>query len=377
MSEPTKIRQIPVGAPVLAGREKEYVLDCLDSNWISSKGTYLTRFEQEFAAFCGTRYALACCNGTTALHLALMGFGLGPGDEVIVPSLTYIATANAVTYCGARPVFVDSEPRTGNLDPALIEGLITPRTKGIVVVHLYGHPADMDPILAVAKKHGLFVVEDAAEAHGALYRGRKAGSLADAAIFSFYGNKILTCGEGGMVTTDREDLALKMEHIKGQGMDLDRCYWFSIVGYNYRMTNVAAAIGLAQLEKADWHLKRHREIAQWYRAGLKDCPSIQWQEEEPWASHAHWMVTVYFRGMNACDRDGVRQELAEAGIETRPVFYPLHILPPYRDGHGSRPLPVCEKLAESGINLPTSAILGEDDVAYVCENLKRVLAQKK
>jgi perosamine synthetase len=232
----------------------------------------------------------------------------------------------------------------------------------------------MDPILAVARKHGLFVVEDAAEAHGALYRGRKTGSLADAATFSFYGNKILTCGEGGMVTTDREDLALKMEHLKGQGMDLKRRYWFTTIGYNYRMTNVAAAIGLAQLEKADWHLERHHEVARWYRAGLKDCASIQWQEEEPWAVHAHWIVTIYLPGIQACQRDVIREKLAEAGIETRPVFYPLHILPPYRDGHGSRPLPVCEKLAESGINLPTSAGLSRDDVDYVCENLKRIIA---
>jgi perosamine synthetase len=374
MSDTNKPRRISVGAPVLAGREKDYVLDCLESNWISSQGKYLTRFETEYAKFCGTRFALACCNGTTALHLALMAFGIGPGDEVLVPSLTYIATANAVTYCGARPVFVDSEPRTGNLDPALIEGLVTPRTKGIVVVHLYGHPADMDPIRRVAERHGLFVLEDAAEAHGATYRGRKAGALADAATFSFYGNKILSCGEGGMVTTDRADLAERVELLKGQGMDLNRRYWFTRVGYNYRMTNVAAAIGLAQLEKAEWHFERHHEVARWYRLGLKDCPSIQWQEEEAWATHAHWMVTIFFPGMKAEDRDELRRKLAEAGIETRPVFYPLHILPPYREAHGTRPMPVSEKLGESGINLPSSAALSEDDVAYVCENLKRILA---
>ena len=368
-----KPRRIPVAAPVLGGREKEYVNDCLDSTWISSQGKYLDQFQEKFAAYCHSRHAVACCNGTVALHLALMAFDLQPGDEVIVPSLTFIATANAVVYCGARPVFVDSEPVTGNLDPAKLEELITPRTKGIIAVHLFGHPADMDAIRAVTSRHNLFLIEDAAEAHGALYRGRRAGSLGDIATFSFYGNKIITCGEGGMVLTDRDDLAQKISLLKGQGMDPKRRYWFPMVGYNYRMTNIAAAIGLAQLEQLDWHLERHREVTQAYRQGLKGHPRLVWQEEQSWARHACWMAVFYLSGAGEAERDGVMARLAEKGIETRPVFYPLHIMPPYQAMHGGRKMPVCEQLAASGIALPTWAGLTEEDVAYVCESLKEIL----
>jgi perosamine synthetase len=366
-------RRIPVAAPVLAGREREYVLDCLDSTWISSNGKYLDQFSEKFAADCGVRHAIPCCNGTAALHLALMAFGVGPGDEVIVPSLTFVATANAVMYCGARPVFVDSEQRTGNLDPAKIEELITPRTRGIIAVHLFGHPADMDTVRAIATRHNLFLIEDAAEAHGAMYRGKRAGSLGDISTFSFYGNKIITCGEGGMVLTDRDDLAAKVSLLRGQGMDPKRRYWFPIIGYNYRMTNIAAAIGLGQLEKLDWHLDRHRQVSKWYRQGLKDCSRIAWQEEEPWARHAHWMAVIYLRDADAAERDRAMARLNELGVETRPVFYPLHTLPPYVEMHAGRKMPVCEMLGASGINLPTWSGLTEDDVAYVCRSVRETL----
>ncbi|HEY2011897.1 MAG TPA: DegT/DnrJ/EryC1/StrS family aminotransferase, partial [Bryobacteraceae bacterium] len=230
----TDRKTIPVSHPVLSGNEKRYVLECLETGWISSIGRFIRLFEDSFATYCEAGHAVACNNGTTALHLALAGLGTGPGDEVIVPTLTYIATANAVRYCGAQPVFVDSEPVTMAIDPARIEERITPRTKGIMVVHLYGHPADMDPILEIARRHGLYVVEDAAEAHGSLYRGRKVGSLGNAATFSFYGNKIITTGEGGMVTTNDSDLNQRIRILRGQGMDPERRYWFPVVGYNDR-----------------------------------------------------------------------------------------------------------------------------------------------
>ncbi|HEX5576551.1 MAG TPA: DegT/DnrJ/EryC1/StrS aminotransferase family protein, partial [Gemmatimonadales bacterium] len=231
-------RFIPVAAPMLVGNEKAYVLDCLDSSWISSAGQYVSRFEAAFADFCGVKHAVACCNGTAALHVALSALGVGPGDEVIVPTLTFVATANAVIQCGARPVFVDSEPETWNIDPALIEAKITPRTKGIIVVHLYGHPAEMESIVSTARRHGLFVVEDAAEAHGAEHNGRRVGSLGDVGIFSFFGNKIITTGEGGMVTTSDDTLAARVRQLKAQGIDPNRRYWYPVIGYNYRMTNV-------------------------------------------------------------------------------------------------------------------------------------------
>ena len=368
-----KMRNIPVAAPVLAGREKEYVLDCLESTWISSTGKYLDQFQEKFAAYCHTRHAMACCNGTVALHLALLAYDLESGDEVIVPSLTFVATANAVTYCGAKPIFIDSEPVTGNLDPAKIEELITPKTRGIIAVHLYGHPADMDAIRAITTKHKLFLIEDAAEAHGALYRGAPAGSLGDIATFSFYGNKVITSGEGGVVMTNDDEMAAKMTLLKGQGMDQKRRYWFPIIGYNYRMTNVAAAIGLAQLEMIDWHLGRRREVAEGYFKRLRGFPGITLQEEQPWVKHAHWMFTIYLEGADAARRDAVMKALSERGIDTRPVFYPLHILPPYVKGHGGRPMPVCERLARSGINLPTWAGMSDDDVDYVCTALTEIL----
>ena len=238
---------IPVAAPSLEGNEKKYVMDCLESTWISSTGEYVDRFEGAFAEFCGVKHAVSCSNGTTALHLTLLALGVGPGDEVIVPTLTFVATANSVVYCGGRPVFVDVQADTWNIDPALIEAKITSRTKGIIVVHLFGLSVDMDPVLSLARRRGLFVIEDAAQAHGAEYKKKRVGSLADVATFSFFGNKIITTGEGGMVVTDDASIANKVELLKNHGMDPNRRYWHPIIGYNYRMTNVAAAIGLAQI----------------------------------------------------------------------------------------------------------------------------------
>lgn len=366
-------RHIPVAAPALVGNEKAYVMDCLESTWISSTGKYIERFEEAFANFCNTKHAITCCNGTVALHLALMALGVGFGDEIIVPTLTYVATANAVTYCGARPVFVDSEPETWTIDPSLIEENITPRTKGIIVVHLYGHPVDMDAVLTLARKHGLFVVEDAAEAHGAKYKGKIVGSLGDIATFSFYGNKILTTGEGGMVVTNDDDLSAKIRILKGQGVDPDRRYWFSVVGYNYRMTNIAAAIGLAQLEKVDWHISRRREIATHYIKHLKDVKDVALQPEKPWASNVYWMISAVLSEDLLISRDDILSGLAELGIETRPFFYPMHALPTYCGLAQGRSFPVADRLATWGINLPSSAMLREEEIDFVCNELVRLV----
>jgi len=366
-------RHIPVAAPVLAGNEKAYVMDCLESAWISSNGKYIERFEEAFANFCNGKHAITCCNGTVALHLALMALGVGAGDEIIVPTLTYVATANAVTYCGARPVFVDSEPETWTIDPSLIEENISPRTKGIIVVHLYGHPVDMDAVLTVARKHGLFVVEDAAEAHGAKYKGKNVGSLGDIATFSFYGNKILTTGEGGMVVTNDDDLSAKIRILKGQGVDPARRYWFSVVGYNYRMTNIAAAIGLAQLEKVDWHISRRREIATHYIKHLKDMKDIVLQVEKPWACNVYWMISAVLGENLLNSRDYILSELAEFGIETRPFFYPMHTLPIYRELAKEKSYPVADRLSARGINLPSSAALREEEIDFVCGELVRLV----
>ncbi len=367
-------RVIPVAAPVFAGREKEYVADCMESGWISSAGKYVDQFEERFAEFCGVRHAVACCNGTVALHLALVALGVGAGDEVIVPTLTFVATANAVTYCGARPVFVDSEAGTWNIDPALVEALITPRTKGIIAVHLYGQPADMDALREIAGRHDLFLVEDAAEAHGASDKQRPAGSLGDVAAFSFYGNKIIATGEGGMVVTDDAALAARARQLRGQGVDPNRRYWFPIVGYNYRMMNIPAAIGLAQLEQIDWHLGRRREVAARYRERLGGEPGLAWQKERPGATQAHWLFTVILGDEVRRGADEVMKHLLDAGVETRPVFYPVHSLPPYRDAAGGDEYPVASRLARRGVSLPTWAGLSNADVDYVCDRLIALLS---
>ncbi len=360
---------IPVAEPSPIGNEKRYVLDCLETNWISSNGPYIERFEGAFAAFCGTRHAISCCNGSAALHVALLGLGVGPGDEVIVPTLTYIASANAVTYCGATPVFVDSEPQSWNMDPAAVAAAVTPRTKAILAVHLYGHPVDMDPILAIARRHGLEIVEDAAEAHGAEYRGRRVGGLGKVSAFSFFGNKILTTGEGGMVCTDDDALATRIRILKGQGQDLDRRYWFEVVGYNYRMTNLAAAIGLGQLEQVDWHLARRRQIALEYRRHLLPDASLSLSPELPWARNAFWMNCVVLPLAGRRWRDSIMARLFEAGVETRPFFYPMHAMPPYRWAGPMGRFPVAEQLSARGISLPSSAMLSEEDIEYVCHSL--------
>jgi perosamine synthetase len=252
--------RVPVTAPHLGEQELLNVTDCILSGWVSSGGHYVSRFEEEFARFCGVRKAIAVCNGTAALHLALAALGVGPGDEVIVPTLTFIATANAVTYTGATPVFVDSEPQTWNLDPARVEEAITPQTRAILVVHLYGQPAQMEAIREIASRHGLAVIEDAAEAHGAKIGERVVGGIGDIGTFSFFGNKIVTTGEGGMVVTDREDLSLLARQLRDHGMSTRR-YWHEIIGFNYRMTNLQAAVGVAQLERIDEILAAKRRTS--------------------------------------------------------------------------------------------------------------------
>lgn len=359
---------IPVAAPILGGNEKAYVMECLETTWISSAGRFIPAFEETFAQFCGVRHAIAVNNGTTALHLALIGLGLNAGDEVIVPTLTYIATANAVRYCNAVPVLVDCDPRTLNVDPAAIAARITPRTKGVIIVHLYGHPVDMDPILDIARAHNLFVLEDAAEAHGAEYKGRRVGAFGDCATFSFFGNKIITTGEGGMVTTNDDALAERLRLHRGQGMDPARRYWHPVIGYNYRMTNIAAALGLAQMERVEEALAARRQVAAWYQQRLSRLSNrLAMLEVEPWATPVFWMVTVLLKSGGEAERDAVMARMAESGIETRPVFYPMHAQPPHRDEVGF--YPNATQGAARGINLPTHGLLTEADVERICDAL--------
>lgn len=366
------MKRISVAQPKLAGNERNYVLDCLDTNWISSNGKYIGAFEESFAAFCGVKHAIATNNGTTALHLALVVLDLQPGDEVIIPTVTYIATANAVRYCGATPVLVDVCADTMNIDPQTIENKITAKTKGIIPVHLYGHPAQMDVVNEIARKHNLWVVEDAAEAHGAEVNGSKVGSLGTCATFSFFGNKIITTGEGGMITTNDDELAAKLRLFRGQGMDPNRRYWFPVIGYNYRMTNIQAAIGLAQMENIATALADRERLAGWYNEALADLKEkMVLPNEASWAKQVFWMYNIFLTDGDEHKRDSVMQQLDAMGIETRPVFYPMHVLPPYKE---ESTYPVADLWSGRGINLPTHQDLTREDVLRIAASLREVLA---
>ncbi|MGF7032461.1 perosamine synthetase [Paenibacillus mucilaginosus] len=364
----------PIALPILNGNEKKYVMDCVDTTWISSNGAYIEKFEHLFAEFCQTKHAIAVSNGTTALHLTLLAHGVGPGDEVIVPTFTFVATANAVAYCGATPVFVDSEPETWNIDPHAIEAKITPRTKGIIPVHLYGHPADMDPILSIAQRHGLFVIEDAAEALGAQYKDRMVGSIAHSATFSLFGNKIITTGEGGVVTTSDDQFAARIRQLKGQGIDPRRKYWFPVIGYNYRMTNIQAAIGCGQMENIAWHIERRLSAAAEYVKHLEGVDSLLLPTEKEWAKNVFWMYSVVLKDGTEQQRDEVMSRMRERGIETRPFFYPMHILPPYKHLQPPDEFPVANRIAATGLNVPSHGALQSEDIAYICGHLKEILA---
>jgi perosamine synthetase len=352
---------IPIYQPTVGERERAYVLEALDSTWISSRGKFLDRFEREFPDFVGAQHGVGTANGTVSLHLAFAALGLGPGDEVVVPTFTYVASVNAIAYTGATPVFVDSDPVTWNLDPSQVESAITPRTRAIEAVHLYGHPAEMDPILELARERGLFVVEDAAEAHGARYKGRPVGSLGTVGSFSFFGNKIITTGEGGMLVTNDQALADTARHLRGQGVSPVRTYWHDVLGFNYRMTNIAAAIGCAQLERVEETLAAKRELAARYRERLDGVPGVGLQDEADWATAVHWMNSIL---VDPAVRDPLMAFLRDRGIETRPFFHPAHTLPMYPSRAS---FPVAERLGASGINLPSWPGLSEEQVDEISD----------
>jgi len=359
---------IPVAEPTLADEELKNVVDAVKSGWISSKGKYVSMFEEEFAKYIGVKYGVSTSNGTAALHLALSAIDVKKGDEVIVPTLTFVATANAVIYCNAKPVFVDSHPEYWCMDPEKIEEKITKNTKAIVLVHLYGHPADMDAIMDMAVDHDLYVIEDAAEAHGAEYKGKKVGGIGDIGCFSFYGNKIITTGEGGMCVTNNEELAEKMNLLKNHGMDPQKRYWYNTMGYNYRMTNLQAAVGVAQLSKIEKFIEIKRKNAELYNFLLEGIDGITLPPEMPWAKNVYWMYSILIDEEEfGIDRDKLMKELEKEGIETRPFFYPMHILPPHLR---NEKYPVAEFLSKRGINLPSAVTLKREEVEYICQKIK-------
>ncbi len=370
---------IPVCEPLIGEKELEYVIDCLKTNWIGSQGKYIAEFEARFASYCGCQYGIATTSGTTALHLALASLDIGPGDEVIIPTFTMIATAFAIAYTGAKPVLVDSESETWNMDVTKIEEKVTDRTKVILPVHIYGHPCNMEPIMEVAKKHDLYVIEDAAEVHGAEYKGRKAGGIGHVGCFSFYANKIITTGEGGMIVTNDETIAERARALKNLAFPKERRYLHSEVGFNYRMTNIQAAIGLAQLERIDELAEMRRRNAQLYNSYLKDIPGLTLPTEKEWAKNVYWMYSVLIEGEFGSSRDEVMIRLREDGVDTRTFFIPMHQQPVFQSMRlfGSESYPVAEELSRKGLHLPSASGLAEQQIETISQALKKIGSRTK
>ncbi len=362
---------LPVCEPMLAGNELKYITDAVSTGWISSAGSYVSAFEKAFAAYCGVRHGIAVCNGTVALHLALRSLGVGPGDEVIIPDFTMIASALAVCYCGAKPVFVDADAATWNMDVSAVEQYITPATKGIMAVHIFGNPCDMTALQQIADRHDLWLMEDAAEAHGAACHGKKAGALSRIAAFSFFANKNITTGEGGMVVTDDDELAAGCRYFKNMCFPLDapRTYLHADIGYNYRMSNLHAAIGLAQTERADEYKTLRQAHGRQYRERLAAIPGIRLQQDTPDGENVHWMNGLAVTPDYGRSRDELIAHLREKGIDTRLFFNGMHRQPALKD-FGCRcegDYPVSDMLADTGFYLPSGSNLREADIDRVCD----------
>jgi perosamine synthetase len=356
---------IPLYEPSLSGNEIKYVNDCLDSNWISSKGKYVQLFEKNFSKYLGINYSVAVSNGTNALHLALLCLGIKSDDEVIVPTLTYVASVNCISYIGAKPVFADCLEDSWQINPDDIKRKITKKTKAIILVHLYGHPCEMGEILKIAKKNNLFVIEDCSEAIGSRYKNNLVGTFGDIATFSFYGNKTITTGEGGMVVTNNFNFFKKCIHLKNQGLVKNREYWHDVIGYNYRMTNICAAIGLAQLEQIDNFILKKKKISEIYKKNLNDLPLIVHKEKKN-CFHTYWAVTILLD--NFLEKNKLRKYLQSKGVETRPMFFPVHTMPMYKNKFNY--YPVSEFLTSKGISLPSSLTLDKKKIKIICNFIK-------
>jgi perosamine synthetase len=368
---------IPVCEPLYLGNEEKYTSDAIRSRWISSAGEYIKKFEEQFSSYCEAKHGIATTSGTTALHLALRALGIGEGDEVVIPDFTMISVLFAVLYCRAKPVFVDAEPDTWNIDVRKIEEKITSRTKAIIAVHTYGHPVDVEPLLNLTRKHNLYLVEDAAEAHGAEYKGKKCGSIGHLSCFSFYANKIITTGEGGMVVTSDAELADKCRYYKNLCFPLHgkRDYVHDDLGYNYRMTNVQAALGVAQLENIDKFIERRRDNARSYNELLKDVQGIQTPIEREYAKNVYWMYGIVVHPEKfGGTRNELMQNLKAEGIDTRYFFKPMHNQKVLRKFsiESREDYPVTEWLSQNGLYLPSGSGLKHEDIGYICDKIKGI-----
>lgn len=359
---------IPLANPDLGELERRSLLAAFDSGWLTSAGSEHKQLESDFAKAVGTSEALAIGNGTQALHLILLGLGIGPGDRVIVPSLTYVATANAVRYVGAEPIFADIESDTWCLSPESIEKAFKKRVRAVIVVHLYGHPAPLADLAEYCMKKKIHLIEDVAEAPFATAQGLSAGTVGIASAYSFYANKVLTTGEGGAITSNDSGLIARMRQFRDQGMDKEKRYFFPVVGYNYRMTNLQAAIGLAQLNRRDELITKRLELCQFYSDELKDLSGIDLQQVASWATWSPWLYSVLLPSEK--DRDKLMDALSSDGIETRPFFIPIHTLPPYSGKRRYGNLEVTENISSRGVNIPTWSNMPRQIAERVVESIR-------
>jgi perosamine synthetase len=363
---------IPVNEPALGERELEYVSECIRTGWISSAGTFITAFEEQWAAYCGRRFGVAVANGSVALQVAVCLLDLQPGDEVIMPTFTIVSCALPVVLAGGVPVLVDSDPATWTLDPEQVRARITPRTRAIMPVHIYGHPVDMDPLLEL----GVPIIEDAAEAHGAEYKGRRCGGFGLASCFSFYANKLVTTGEGGMLLTDDPEVAERARRLRNLGFQPTQRFIHYEVGYNFRLTNMQAALGLAQLERMDQIVARKRWLGQAYTERLGGLAGLQLPTEAAWARSVYWMYgLVLDPEQTGLDARQFAQRLAARGVETRPFFLGMHEQPVFRDKglFEGESYPVAERLARQGLYLPSGLGLTECQLEQVCQAVRESL----
>lgn len=361
---------INISQPVIGELELEYVSKAVSSGWVSSQGEFMQLFEKSFADFCGTKYCVLVANGTVALHLALEVLNIKEGDEVIIPDLTFVATANIVRMAGAKPVLVDVRESDWCMDPIDVARKITKKTKAIIPVHIYGHPAPMDELRSIADNHGIALIEDAAEAHGATYNGKKAGSMSDMASFSFFGNKIITTGEGGAITTNSFELADRARFLRDHGMSREKRYWYTEVGYNYRMTNLQAALGYAQMSRIRTLIEQRDKLLILYKKYM-DIDNISWNPSLPNTNPVNWMTCLIINDFSRGERDQLIDDLKAEGIDSRPFFYTVSSLPMYQQ----EACPVSTKLSASGLNLPTHPGLTEETILFISETTKKLITQ--
>ncbi|KGN03507.1 perosamine synthetase [Clostridium novyi A str. 4570] len=364
---------IPLCIPEIRGNEWKYVKECIDTNWVSSVGSYVNLFEEKFAEYVDANSAVVTVNGTAAIELALLTAGVGSGDEVIVPSMTFISPVNTVKYVGATPVFCDVCRDTFVMDAEKIEELITPKTKAILPVHIYGHPVDMDKVMEIAKKYNLYVIEDATEALGSKYKGKKLGTIGHMGAFSFNGNKLITTGAGGMLVTNSEEYGKRAKFLSTQTKVVleNKAFYHPEVGYNFRMPNLLAAFGVAQLENADEYLKIKKKNASYYNELLKDVKGITLPIQKDWAENCYWLYSILVEEEFPLTRDELIKKLQEEGIESRPFFMPVHNMPPYIDCvHGD--MSMTDDISAKGINLPSSVSLTEENIEFICSVIKNI-----